>query len=172
MTDGKQQFNVYLDPELVRATKRASLDRDQTLSDFVADALRAHLQAPAGPRHDPRPGDLTPLPVLFVRNMRASLGFCRALGLRLWARSRNGRWAELAAANGMIALHVTDHEADQHIELAFECHGPLEPLAERLKAAGFTVEDIVDEGFGRSMSVHEPNGFVLRIDEPDPDLYA
>ncbi|MGH8883988.1 MAG: hypothetical protein ACRDYX_02185 [Egibacteraceae bacterium] len=170
--DGKQQFNVYLDPELVRATKRASLDRDQTLSDFVADALRAQLRAPPGPRHAPRPGELTPLPIMYVRNMRASLALFRALGLRLRARSRNGRWAELEAANGMIALHVADDEAHQRVELAFESHGALEPLAERLRAAGFTVDEIVDEGFGSSMGVHAPSGLILRIDEHDPDLYT
>jgi hypothetical protein len=91
------------------------VDRDQTLSEFVADALRAQLQVPA-PRGGPRPGGLEPVPVLFVRDMRASLSFCRALGLRLHARSRNGRWAELDAAIGKVALHATDTEGEQRID--------------------------------------------------------
>jgi hypothetical protein len=169
-SDGKQQFNVYLDPELVRDTKRASLDRSQTLSDFVADVLRAELHAPSHGGSHSRAGDLVPMPIMFVRDVRASLRLCRALGLRFRARSRNGRWAEVDAANGMLALHAVDDEADQRVALAFVTRGPLEPLSARLTDAGFTVSDIVDEGFGRSMRVTDPNGLVLQIDEQDPEL--
>jgi hypothetical protein len=169
-SDGKQQFNVYLDPELVRATKRASLDRGQTLSDFVADILRAELRAPSQEGRQPRAGDLVPMPIMFVRDVRASLGLCRALGLRLRARSWNGRWAEVDTANGMLALHAVDDEADQRVALTFITHGQLEPLSARLKGAGFTVSDIIDEGYGRSMRVTDPNGLILQIDEQDPEL--
>jgi predicted HicB family RNase H-like nuclease len=41
--DKKQQFNVYLPPELVREVKHASVDAGQSLSKFVEDALRAHV---------------------------------------------------------------------------------------------------------------------------------
>ncbi|MDQ2880781.1 MAG: hypothetical protein M3Y48_05845 [Actinomycetota bacterium] len=69
------------------------MDRGQSLSAFVADALRAHLQAPAHNAHAARTSEVSPRPIMFVRDMRAALAFCRALGLRLGARSRNGRWA-------------------------------------------------------------------------------
>lgn len=169
-SDAKQQFNVYLDPELVRATKRASLDRSQTLSGFVADVLRAELDDPSHGEQHPRVGDLVPTPIMFVKNVRASLRLCRALGLRLRARSRNGRWAEVDAAKGMLALHAVDDQADQRVALTFMTRGPLEPLFARLTGAGFTVSDIVDEGFGRSMRVTDPNGLLLQIDEQDPEL--
>lgn len=42
--DKKQQFNVYLPPQLVRAVKHASVDAGQSLSKFVEDALRAHVE--------------------------------------------------------------------------------------------------------------------------------
>jgi hypothetical protein len=39
----KQQFNVYLPPDLVRAIKHAAVDAGQSLSAYVEALLRAHL---------------------------------------------------------------------------------------------------------------------------------
>lgn len=40
----KQQFNVYLTPELVRALKYRALDEQLSLSDLVQQALEAFLK--------------------------------------------------------------------------------------------------------------------------------
>lgn len=171
MTPGKQQFNVYLDPSLVQATKRASLERQQTLSELVSDALRAYLQAgPREPAVSPPGRGVVPMPILFVRDVKASLGLFKLLGLRLRARSRNGRWAELESRSGALALHAADSKEEQRVEMTFESLGPLEPLVAALKAGGHAVGDVVDEGFGRSVAVTDPNGLELRIDEHEREL--
>jgi predicted HicB family RNase H-like nuclease len=39
----KQQFNIYLPPELIRNIKHAAVDAGQSLSDYVEQALRERM---------------------------------------------------------------------------------------------------------------------------------
>lgn len=40
----KQQFNIYLPPDMIRKVKHAAVDAGQSLSDFVEQALRERLE--------------------------------------------------------------------------------------------------------------------------------
>lgn len=48
----KQQFNIYLPPELIRKVKHAAVDSRQSLSDFVADALLAYVDDDSAEREE------------------------------------------------------------------------------------------------------------------------
>ncbi|WP_181274586.1 ribbon-helix-helix domain-containing protein [Brevibacterium oceani] len=43
MVAGKQQFNIWLPPDLVKRVKHASVDEQVSLSVFVEQALERHL---------------------------------------------------------------------------------------------------------------------------------
>ena len=55
--DKKQQFNVYLPPDLIREVKHAAVDSSKSLSTFLEDVLRNHLKQLAQQRQQETPDD-------------------------------------------------------------------------------------------------------------------
>ena len=111
------------------------------------------------------------LPIRYCADIEASTRFYRALGLELGAATRPGSWVELPAAAGILALHrSTEHAGD--CELAFEADEPLEDITQRLRSAGFEPDAIIDEAFGRSVRVLDPDGVWVQVNEHDRELYT
>lgn len=137
---------------------------------------------------------MQPMPIRYVRDVPGAQRFYEALGLRVGfagpAPRRGGtRWVELVGAAGAtMALHYVEapddsaaapagpeEEADvaaargaPTLALAFHAHEPLEEVVARLRAVGYApTTEIVDETFGRSFTVSDPEGLTIQVNEPD-----
>lgn len=174
MTD-KQQFNIYLPPELIRDVKHHSIDADLSLSALVEEAIRGYLRSDERSHPERSPEDdrlLTPLTIIYVREMERSLQFYQALG---YALSQPGRvWSELTWGENRLALHEWPFEraGEQRMGFALVAKQPLEDVRDALQAKGIQPEgEIADEAFGRSLLIRDPDSLPIQINEHDPALY-
>ncbi len=174
----KQQFNIYLAPELIREVKHASVDTGGSLSDFVAEALEAYLHSQrAGSQEvSRRTTRLTPLTILYVRDVAAALPFYQTLGFEISLRERTGDYVQLRLGDAVLGLHkgaVPSSKERGGIQFSLIVHEKLENLLEHLSAAGFaTSHPIIDESFGRSVQLAAPEGLLIQVDELEIDLYV
>lgn len=115
------------------------------------------------------------MPIVFVRDMAASMAFYQRLGFHP-TRPVDDQWNELRAGDrAVLALHASDAAPPDgegapgghgRLELAFVAPGRLEDVLAELRAAGATVvRGITDEPFGRSLVVTDPDGLPLQINE-------
>lgn len=116
------------------------------------------------------------MPIRYSADVAAALAFYRALGLDPDGAASAGVWAELPAASGSLALHRAEAQPGprgEHgpgwCELAFVTDEPLDAVRGRLVAAGYAPEGIVDEAFGRSFLVADPDGVLVQVNEHDDE---
>ena len=116
------------------------------------------------------------MPIRYTDDIAASAGFLRALGLDDGSRSRGGGWAEMLAGGGAVGPHVAAEAEEPRragdTELSFVTDEPLEEVRHRLLRAGFGDAHIIDESFGRSLRVTDPDGVLVQVDEHDTALYT
>jgi catechol 2,3-dioxygenase-like lactoylglutathione lyase family enzyme len=114
------------------------------------------------------------MPIRYVADMSASAKFYTALGLVGGDDSRSGNWLELNGSGGLLGLHSVRTSAPDGpgVELSFEADEPLEKITERLVRAGFGAGTILDENFGRSLQLMDPDGMAVQVNENDRALYT
>jgi hypothetical protein len=114
-------------------------------------------------------------PVRFTDDPAAMRRFLEALGLTTTLQSDGGGWIALEGAGGGVGLHdasaTESPRSPGETSLSFESDEPLEQVQERLAAAGFP-SDIIDESFGRSLRVVDPDGQAFQINEAMTDDYG
>jgi catechol 2,3-dioxygenase-like lactoylglutathione lyase family enzyme len=116
--------------------------------------------------------------IRYVRDVEGARRFYQALGLTLEFASRSPRrggpsvWTELAGSGGAnLALHQWDEETDIGVQLSLQADEPLEGVVGRLRQSGYEpTTEIVDEAFGRSFTIRDPEGLLIQINENDYDL--
>jgi catechol 2,3-dioxygenase-like lactoylglutathione lyase family enzyme len=115
------------------------------------------------------------MPIRYVADISAAAKFYTALGLVGGDDSRSGNWLELNGSGGLLGLHSVRTSAQDRpgsVELSFEADEPLEKITERLVLAGFDAGTILDENFGRSLQLVDPDGMPVQINENDRALYT
>ncbi len=118
-------------------------------------------------------------PMRFVRDVPASIRFYTALGFEVDVVGRVGGWAELRVPSAQLGLHVAG-EVAPHVDdrgraccvLNVDTDEPLEEVRERMRAAGYAADDILDENFGRIFYLRDPDGMLVGVTEPDRELYT
>ena len=182
--DKKQQFNVYLTPELIRQVKHKAVDSEQSLSLFVEEALIAYIRnlengdgdqsdektEPSRPAAEPD-GDMQLMPILYPSNMVDAVHFYRALGLN--PTKQGNLWSELEVGDARLGLQSADpFVRGEKIQIVLVSRKPLEEVIKQLSDSGISIKTkISDEAYGRSLLLHDPDGNPIMINEYDPDLY-
>lgn len=79
-----------------------------------------------------------------------------------------------AAAGVSLGLHIaeanTTHADAGAVSLQFTTDEKLELTAKRLKDAGYVPSDIMDETFGRYLTVEDPDGYLIQVNELDEEF--
>ena len=100
-------------------------------------------------------------PIVYVTDMAAASSWYGQL-LATEPEVAGEHWTSFRVAGGHLALHLTEQaEQTGAVELSLVVDEPLESTAARM---GYT-EPMVDEAFGRSIRLDDPDGRRVQVNE-------
>ena len=108
------------------------------------------------------------VPLVYVTDMERAIGFYTKLLPASSVVTSSPYWTELNVGGASLALHLAesvDHEGDG-MALSFDAATTLEQLVSLLGEAGIEPSgEICAQPFGRSVTVTDPDGLVIQINE-------
>ncbi len=107
-------------------------------------------------------------PLVYVTDMDRSIAFYTSLLPAAKIVTTSPYWTELLVGEATLALHIAesvDHAGDG-MGLGLDAATPLEDVLTQLGEADITPSgEICDQPFGRSVTVKDPDGLVIQINE-------
>lgn len=107
-------------------------------------------------------------PLIYVSDMDRSIDFYTRLLPTATVVSTSAYWTELLIEEATLALHraeTVNHEGDG-MGLAIDASAALEEVISQLEASGIgSIGEICAEPFGRSVTVEDPDGLLIQINE-------
>jgi catechol 2,3-dioxygenase-like lactoylglutathione lyase family enzyme len=107
-------------------------------------------------------------PLVYVTDMNRSIDFYTRLLPAVRIVSSSPYWTELEIRDATLALHYAekvDH-SDDGMGLGLDATDSLEDVVRHLEEAGITsAGEICSQPFGRSVTVEDPDGLVIQINE-------
>ena len=107
-------------------------------------------------------------PLVYVTDMDKAIAFYTKLLPAATVVTSSPYWTELKVGEATLALHISesvDHAGDG-MGLGLDAATTLEDVVSQLSAAGIKpAGEICAQPFGRSISVADPDGLVIQINE-------
>ena len=108
------------------------------------------------------------VPLVYVTDMERAIGFYSKLLPASTVVTSSPYWTELNVGGSTLALHLAEnveHEGDG-MALGLDAATRLEDVVASLDAAGIhPSSEICAQPFGRSLTVTDPDGMVIQINE-------
>ena len=108
------------------------------------------------------------LPLVYVTDMDRSIDFYSKLLPASSIVTRSPYWTELQVGSATLALHLSasvDHATDG-MGLGLDAPSSLEGVVDQLANSGISPSsEICPQPFGRSLTVEDPDGLVIQINE-------
>lgn len=108
------------------------------------------------------------MPLIYVTDMERAIGFYSRLLPVSSVVTSSPYWTELNVGGASLALHLAenvDHAGDG-VAVSFDAATTLEQVVSMLGEAGIEPSgEICAQPFGRSVTVSDPDGLVIQINE-------